>query len=182
MKAVLKVFLLLSIPLFSFAQTNTIDSLKQLLKSEKQDTNRVLLLNQLSLAYRLTKPDTALALTQQALSLSRKAAYTSGEVKSLSGIASIFRITGNYPRALQLHLEALKKAEAISDERTASTIFLSIGIDYEYLNDYRQAVNYTLKVLAIGKRLREEARINTSSLNLGNQYEKLNMFDSALFY
>ena len=112
MRTALKVFLLLSIPAFSFAQTNTIDSLKQLLNSEKQDTNQVLLLNQLSLAYRLTKPDAALALTQQALSLSRKAAYAAGEVKSLSGIASIFRITGNYPRALQLHLEALKKASA----------------------------------------------------------------------
>jgi len=182
MNAILKIFLVLTIPAFSVAQTNSIDSLKQLLKNEQRDTSRVLLLNQLSLAYRLTKPDTALAMIQQALSLSKKAVYASGEVKSLSGIASIFRITGNYPKALQLHLEALKKAEAIPDERTASTILLSIAIDYEYLGDYRQAVNYTLKVLAIGKRLHEEARINTSSLNLGNEYEKLNMFDSALFY
>lgn len=174
--------LFLVIPIFSNAQSNTIDSIKQLLKSEQPDTTRVLLLNQLSLAYRLTKPDTALTLTQEALSLARKASYVSGEARSLSGIASIFRITGNYPKALQLHLEALKKAEAIGDERTASTIMLSIGIDYEYLGDYRQAVNYTLKVLAIGERLREKPRINTSSLNLGNEYEKLKMFDSALLY
>jgi len=182
MNAIIKIFLLLAIPAFSNAQTSTIDSLKQLLKSEQRDTSRVLLLNQLSLAYRLTRPDTALVMIQQALSLSKKAAYAPGEVRSLSGIASIFRITGNYPKALQLHLEALKKAEAIPDERTASTILLSIAIDYEYLGDYRQAINYTLKVLAIGKRLHEERRINTSSLNLGNEYEKLNMFDSALFY
>ena len=182
MNAILKIFLLLAIPAISDAQTNTIDSLKRLLRSEQPDTARVLLLNQLSLAYRLTKPDTALAMIQQALSLSKRAGYVPGEVKSLSGIASIFRITGNYPKALQLHLEALKKAEAIPDERTASTVLLSIAIDYEYLGDYRQAVNYTLKVLAIGKRLHEEARINTSSLNLGNEYEKLNMLDSALLY
>src|SRR6188474_1659905 len=182
MNAIIKIFLLLAIPAFSNAQTSTIDSLKQLLKSEQRDTSRVLLLNQLSLAYRLTRPDTALVMIQQALSLSKKAVYAPGEVRSLSGIASIFRITGNYPKALQLHLEALKKAEAIPDERTASTILLSIAIDYEYLGDYRQAINYTLKVLAIGKRLHEEPRINTSSLNLGNEYEKLNMFDSALFY
>src|SRR5829696_7923829 len=98
MRAILKIFLLLAIPAVSNAQANSIDSLQQLLESEQRDTSRVLLLNQLSLAYRLTKPDTALAMIQQALSLSKKAAYPPGEVKSLSGIASIFRITGNYPK------------------------------------------------------------------------------------
>lgn len=157
MNAIFKIAFLLAVPALSFAQSRTLDSIKQMLATEQTDSTRVMLLNQLSLAYRLTKPDTALVLTQQALTLSRQAGFVPGEARSLSGIASIFRITGNYPRALQLHLEGLKKAESIGDERTASTILLSIGIDYEYLGDYRQAVNYTRRVLALGERLRDRA-------------------------
>ncbi len=64
MRKVLKLFLLLTVPVFAGAQTRTIDSLKQALQTEKRDTSRVLLLNALIRAYVSFRPDTALVLAQ----------------------------------------------------------------------------------------------------------------------
>jgi hypothetical protein len=114
MRIITGLLFLFLLPYFSTAQTTTIDSLKQALQMEKLDTGRVLLLYHLSRAYMYSRPDTALVLTQQGLSLSKKIGFKRGEALNLTGMATVLGITGNHPRALQLSLEALKKAEAIT--------------------------------------------------------------------
>ncbi len=68
----LLLLLLLLQSVFTDAQINKIDSLKQALQNEKQDTGRVMLLNELSFAYVTSKPDTALFLAQQAVTIARQ--------------------------------------------------------------------------------------------------------------
>jgi two-component system NtrC family sensor kinase len=182
MMSVRKIILFLLLPAFSDAQINTIDSLKRLLQIEKQDTSRVLLLLQLSRAYLFSRPDTALVLGQQGLLLARETGFTKVEVRCLNRIASIFRLTGNYPKALQLDLEALKKAEAIQDKTTIAIVLRSIGSDYIYLGDYRQGINYARKALAISKTLNDQQGVASSLGNIGWCYAELNMLDSARIY
>jgi Na+/H+ antiporter NhaC len=50
-----------------YAQTNRIDSLQQLLKTETKDTSRVMLLAGLGGIYMYSKADTTMLLAQQAL-------------------------------------------------------------------------------------------------------------------
>ncbi len=182
MRKLLKLFLLLAVPFFAGAQTRTIDSLKQALQMEKQDTSRVLLLNALSRAYMYSRPDTALVLAQQGLLLANKTGFARGEAQSLNGIAIVFLLTGNYPKALQLNLKALKKAETINNQVLAARIFLSIANIYASQGDHHQAVAYTKKVLAMAESLHEQRSVLISLLNLGDLYEKLNRLDSALSY
>ena len=182
MKRILKLFLLLALPVFAGAQTHTIDSLKQVLQREKEDTSRVLLINILSHAYVSSRPDTALLLAQQGLLLAKKTGFAKGEVISLYRIAQVFLLTGNYPKALQLNLEALKKAEAIGDKVLAAKVLGNIGNTYVYQGDYLLSVGYTKKGLAMVESLHDQEGILTSLLNLGDTYEKLNRLDSALSY
>lgn len=86
------------------------------------------LLNKLSHVYLYSRPDSALVLAQQALALAKKSEYIKGEAQSLNGIAKVFMTTGNYPKALQLFLEGLKKAEAVGDEQMTPRILSNIGI------------------------------------------------------
>ena len=88
MKRVLKIFLLLLLSPCCKAQTNTIDSLKKLLQIDKQDTGRVMQLVRLSFSYIYSKPDTALLLAQQGLSLSNKIGFAKGEALSLNIITN----------------------------------------------------------------------------------------------
>lgn len=55
-----------------------IKSLKILLQKEKQDTGKVMLLTALSLAYSSSKPDTAMLLALQGLSLSQRIGFDKG--------------------------------------------------------------------------------------------------------
>jgi len=164
------------------AQTNVTDSLKQLLKTETKDTIRVNLLVNLAITYQYSKTDTALLLAQQALSLSKKTDFTKGEALSLNRIGSIFNITGNYPRALKLNLEALKKCEALRDKEGIARALANIGNVYGSQGDYRQSINYTSKALAISESIHDQSSILYRIVNLGNNYEKLNMLDSAKYY
>ena len=151
MKRVLKIFLLLLLSPFCKAQTNTIDSLKRLLQNEKQDTSRVMQLYRLSTNYMYSKPDTALLLAQQSLSLSNKIGFAKGEALSINQIGTVFTSTGNYLKALQLHLKALKIAETSQDQKTIAVVLGGIANDYANTGDYRRAIDYDSKALVIHK-------------------------------
>ena len=182
MKSVLKIVLLLLLSPFCKAQNNTVDSLKKLLQIEKQDTGRVMLLYQLSKSYAYSKPDTALLLAQQSLSLSNKIGFVKGEAISMNNIAILFLNTGNYLKALQLHLKALKIAETSQNKRAIAIVLGNIGTDYSNTGDYRRAIDYTFKALVINKAINNLEGVGIATINVGDVYEKLNMLDSALIY
>ncbi|MBN2762631.1 MAG: tetratricopeptide repeat protein [Bacteroidales bacterium] len=161
------------------AQSRTVDSIQQLLQNEKQDTTRVMLLNELSWLYFLNKPDTALILSQQALVLSSQTGFVEGEANSLDRIGSVFTYTGNYSKALEFHLKALKTAESVNDEKTMTSALANIGNDYSSIGNYREAVNYYLQGLAIARRIKYNRGILICLGNLGDAYEKLDILDSA---
>src|SRR5690242_6305373 len=108
MRSVLIPILLLLAPNFLKAQSQVMDSLKHRLQTETVDTTRVLLLNRLGHLYTTFKPDTAMIFAQQGLTLSKGIGFTKGEVGSLIIVGNVLQVTGNYPKALQLRLEALK--------------------------------------------------------------------------
>jgi signal transduction histidine kinase/large-conductance mechanosensitive channel len=182
MRRIIKLFLLLSIPVFSNAQTNKTDSLKQLLKTEKEDTSRAKLLLNLSFSYIYSQPDTALLLAQQSLSLAKKKNFTRGEANSLNAVAVVYVNTGNYPKALELYLEAQKKYQATQNKRGIVMVLGNIGNIYSGQGDFRKSINYTFQALAIAKSINDQRLILTNTANLGDSYEKLNMLDSAKHY
>lgn len=182
MKTIVKIFLLLFIPAFAYAQNNTTDSLKQLLRTEKADTSRVQLLNQLSRFYLNFRPDTAMLFAREGLSLAKKAAFVKGEAESLNRLGNVFSITGNYPKALEFHLDAAKKAETAGEQEMVVKVLGNIGIDYALHGDDRQAIVYIRKGLGMAESLRLQNTVLTSLINLGAEYEKINVLDSALIY
>ena len=108
MRMLVTIFLLLSLNSICNAQTKTIDSLKQLLQTERQDTSRIRLLKLLARSYLYSKPGTSLLLCLQGLSLSQHAKFTMGEAFCLEGMADAFDILGNYPESLENYLMSLK--------------------------------------------------------------------------
>lgn len=164
------------------AQANAIDSLGLLLQTEKQDTSRVLLLNQLSRLYLRSSADTAAVFARQGLVLAKKIGFAKGEAIALTRMGNVFHFRGNYPKALELHLEGFKKAEAAGDEKTIEVTLSNIAIDYNALGNYRSTVDYSFKALAIARHLDDKNGIITCLGNLGDSYEKLNILDSARLY
>src|SRR6187200_1526000 len=117
----MKIFFIISIFLtglffYSNGQNpRVVDSLNQLLTKTGQDTNRVKLLMQIGSEYFFTRPDTARAIAEKALALSRELHYVRGVVANLNELAEAIRFLGNYPLALKLNFEALQINQEMKD-------------------------------------------------------------------
>jgi tetratricopeptide (TPR) repeat protein len=165
-----------------FAQPNPIDSLRNLLRYEKEDTTRILLLDKLSYVILYSKPDSAMFLAQQAFALAKKNNFAKGEAESLDRIANAFRITGNNSKALELDLQALQKAEAINYVDGIIDDLNNTGLAYYYERDYQQSISYYHRALMLAERIDDKPHLDYVLGNLGESYQKLNKLDSARYF
>ena len=184
MKKNILLLLLLLCGLITNAQfgIRAIDSLKQLLATEKEDTAQVMLMAQLSRAYSTSKPDTALLLAQQGLELSRKMHFKKGEFSCLRMTGNIFVNTGNYPKALEIYLQVLRIAEELKDDVSIGTALSNLSDVYFYEGDLKRSVDYSQRGISIYKKLKDSFGLNSALANLGDTYEKNNQIDSGLHY
>ncbi len=173
MKKISLLFLVSISILSGNAQTNVIDSLKQLLQKEKQDTSRVLLLNQLAFYYFQSKPDTTLLLAQEGLLLARKAGFEKGEAESLNRIGDAYGSLSNYPKSLDYLLQGLKINENIKYQRGILMSLMSIARNYSLLDDYRKALDYSFKAKEIVEKNKDEKNYTAVLYNIGDFYTQL---------
>lgn len=190
MKRFCLILLLFFLPLWLVAgQTPETDSLRRLLIQTQSDTSRVLLLVQLSIAYRSFKPDSSLILTRQALRLARRITYVKGEGRALSELGSILRFRGDFPQALKAYFGALQINRAGQDRLGEANTLAFIGSVYKETSAYRQALYYHQQ----GKKILDELSNNRTNRrhvsgvmlqlsNIGDTYEKMNRLDSALLF
>ena len=164
------------------AQTNTKDSIKQLLQNEKRDTGRVLLLADLSRQYIDSKPDTTLSLAMQGLALSRRIGFEKGEAASLYRIGNAFGVLGNYPGEIQSYLEALKINERINNLDGIQRNYSGIGIFYRGQGEYRKALVYLFKAKELAEKLNNTSSLAIILINIGEEYYGLKIYDSALLF
>ena len=184
----MKIFFIISIfvtVFFSYADgqnPRVVDSLNQLLTKTGQDTNRVNLLMQIGNEYFFTNPDTARAIAEKALALSRELHYVKGVVANLNELAEAIRFLGNYPLALKLNFEALQMNRQMKDINGEARTLTFIGYDYVEFREYRQGLEYLLTANKIDKETNNQLRQTFSLTNIANAYDLLKMPDSALYY
>ena len=176
------IFICILIALQVTAQQNKIDSLHQLLATAKEDTTQVNLLNQLSRSFYNSKTDSALIYANRAREFSQKIGYVKGEVRSLTLIGSIMIMTGNFPKALEIGLEALTKSEALGDERLIASSYRLLNGVYSEQGDRKQALQYGLKEKKINEKINDERTLSSNLVNIGNDYRQFDQLDSARIY
>lgn len=136
----------------------------------------------LGFEYLESKPDTTMVLALEALSLARKIGYTKGEAASLNRVGNAYRAFGNnYPKAMEIYLQALKLNEKINNIDGIQRNYTNIGVIYNLQGDYRQALEYFFKA----KALVDDNNKNSSSIiiaNIGASYSNLKIYDSARIY
>lgn len=164
------------------AQQNPTDGLLRQLKSPMPDTSRVLLLDQVGRTLMYSKPLVAMQYAKEGLALSIKLKYPKGRARLLNRMGSILRITGNYPKALEMHLNSLKVAEEHDDLEGMAKTLNNLGILYSEQNDSKKAIEYYQKTKAIAEQIKDESLVRVSLSNIGADYAILNQLDSARFY
>jgi Tetratricopeptide repeat len=166
----------------SVAQYKKSDTLKILLSAEKQDSNKVNLLWQLSNEYQDNKPDTALLLAQEALQLARRIKYVEGESKALALLAAAQYYMGNYPQALENYLLKLQIEEKRKIPKDYSVALNNIGLMYVLLGEYDNAITYLHKSDSVETANNLNYMKHSVMLNMGEAYFRKNKLDSSFAY
>jgi two-component system, NarL family, sensor histidine kinase UhpB len=147
-----------------------IDSLLQVLKTAKEDTTKVNILNAVGTEVSYSNPDTAIILGNYALSLSKKAASKKHIADSYHAIAAANAGKGNYPSSLENNFKALSLREEIADKSGIAKSLCSIGSDYCDQGDYPKALDYGFRGLKMDEELENKNGIAISLLRIGNVY------------
>ncbi|WP_295655318.1 tetratricopeptide repeat protein [uncultured Mucilaginibacter sp.] len=181
-----KTILLLLAVLFvigeSRAQSRVIDSLKALLKKEKRDTARVNLLCDLAFLFQPAKPDTAIKLGFEALSLANRIHFSKGEANSLNRIGAAYNPTGNSPKAMECFLQALRINEKIDNPEGTARNLGNLALVYSDEGDQHRAIDYDFQALKIFERINQKLLSSVTLTWIGRFYLILAQYDSAMVY
>jgi tetratricopeptide (TPR) repeat protein len=178
----------LCLSLFAFplshlgAQSRKIDSLRVVLKTAKDDTNKVNTLNALSFAIFSGKPDTAILLAKQASALAAKLKFTRGDANGYGKAGLGFWAKGKYDSALAYESKALKMFEDIGDKRGQAINLANLGNVHFSQGDLYAARDYDLKALKIVEDIRDKRLQSIYLNNLGNICNGQGDFTKAIDY
>src|ERR1035437_1344725 len=120
-----------------FACINTLlaqntDSLLILLKTDKEDTNKVIHLYTICKKYNLlSEYDKGLICGKQALALAKALDFKKGEATAYNNIGNIHTNQGNYPEALKMFFASLKIYEETDSKKGIANSYNGLGIIYK---------------------------------------------------
>ncbi|HWY33315.1 MAG TPA: tetratricopeptide repeat protein, partial [Nitrosopumilaceae archaeon] len=131
-------------------QQKKIDSLKKIITLEKEDTNKVNDLNDLSWKLlNIPNIDQALEYATKGKKLAEQLNYKKGISSSLNTIAGVYRKTGDYVKAEEYYTQQLKIREEIGDKNGVAASLVGIGTCHHLQGNYHLALEYYLKSLKL---------------------------------
>ncbi|WP_298789365.1 tetratricopeptide repeat protein [uncultured Allomuricauda sp.] len=161
------------------AQTQKIDSLKNLMKTA-DDTTMVNLIRWQGNYTRQTNPQKAIQLYKQSIEKSKEIDYKRGEIKGMYAIGVSNGMAGNYAESLSYFKQSLSLAEEHNEFEDISMNYGSLGIVYKRIGDYSTSQEYYLKDLKLADSLQLDTDKSDTYINLGILYDLMDQQDKAI--
>jgi serine phosphatase RsbU (regulator of sigma subunit) len=158
------------------------DSVVKLLDKTGEDTNRVVLYQELRKLYGYNSPTKSFEYAKLALELAQKINYLRGTASAYAGLGSFYRQQGDYAKATEYQLLALKIYEKIGKYTGISAANNNLGVLYYRQGNWQEALKYYRRALLLAVANKEEEDEAVYLLNIGEVYQELNQYDSAIFY
>lgn len=158
------------------------DSLEQLLKTQKADTNRVNLLNNLAWEYKFDQPDKARELLDSSIQLAKKLRFQKGQATALNFKGVVEDIHGNSDQALDYFQQALQLRQELGDLKGVASLYNNLGNVYENQGDYLSALDHYQRSLRIREELKDTTRMMRAYYNMAIVQESMGNYPEALDY
>lgn len=174
-----KFILLLSVWLLLFSQTSmaqsnvSIDSLHQQLASAKQDTSKVILLNEISQYYYNTTIDSSKFYAEQALALAEEKGFIFGQALSKKSLINILWENGEHKKALLFFEQALELFEQTNDLAPVATLLKTWVSAFLQIGEYEKAITYGEKYLKVAQQLKDTEHEGGALYQLGFLYARV---------
>ena len=167
----------------STAQSREIDSLKSVIATQSDDTNKVNSLNALSRSFFSSNSDQAIEHATKAKDLSEKINYSRGLALALKNSGIGYYKKGNYVEALSNWEQSKKIYEKNGDKKGVANMLSNLGVIYRDQADDEKALELYLQALKIAEEIKDSVRTMTVLLNIGTIYgEKPATYDKAIDY
>ncbi|MCC7332954.1 MAG: tetratricopeptide repeat protein [Flavobacteriales bacterium] len=149
------------------SQDKEIDSLWNYVNTAKEDSNMVYTYQTLGFrcGWQKGNYDTAIALVNKAVELSKKINYKDGLASSYNKLGIAFYERSDYPKAIDYYYKALAINEVMGNKYGRASNIGNIGIIYQDMNEFDKALNFYFLALSIHK---EVGDIEGQAANLGN--------------
>ncbi|MEO6884305.1 MAG: sensor histidine kinase [Bacteroidia bacterium] len=165
------------------AQTNSYpDSLLSVLKTSKEDSEKVKTLNELAWEYSSSDLKKARAYGKNSVDLATKLNFYKGRSSAYNTLGNVASDEGKNDEALGFYLLSLKDKETIKDKKGIATVNNNIGIIYRIKGEFKQALNYYNTALTIRQELNNKQGIADCYNNIANIYRDELRFDEAINY
>lgn len=178
--SIIALFLIWKISFLS-GQIANIDSLKQALTISREDTNRILICQELAYSYAKRALDSALIYADKGIQLSKKLNYQKGEALCLMRMAIYYRLSRVSAQGMQYALKALALFEKQNDTENIILCNLLISWTLEDQEYPRLALGYVLKITPIAEQTHSKS-LHYCYSTLCTNYKALNILDSALVF
>jgi len=173
-------------------RSRTTDSLRQVLRTYGQDTNRVNGLNNLASEIGSDNPDTAITIANEALSLSRKLKWKKGEAWVELGLGIFNRNKTDIKEAIVHYNNALNicetliasqnPADAITGKKVKGKTLANMGSVYHDQADFARALDYYFKGLKMMEEVGDKKSVRITFGNIAGVYSEQSDFPKAQEY
>ncbi len=185
-----KIFLIISIWTTSIevtAQQSKIDSLRQVLQTQKEDTNKINTLNALSRRLRQSGDyDEGKKYANEALLLSQSVpvgnvkGWPKGEANAYNNKGMMNQIQGNSSEALKNYSNCLRISQEIGYKVGEANAYNNIGLINQEQGNYSEALKNHLAALKISEEIGFKRGIANAYQNIGDVYSRQNNYAEGL--
>ena len=152
-------------------QNRAIDSLSALIKTDKNDTSKVMHLVKLCREnIKRGLYDNATLNSNMALQLAQQLNSAKGIAIAYDNIGEVFWYRSDYPKALENWLNAFKSYEKTKNKKSIARILGSIGAIYLGQADYAKALDYYLQALKLAEEIGNKSSVANGLSNIGSIY------------
>jgi len=184
-----KYLLLLTFVVYGYYNTyaqnkyGVIDSLKNVVQTEKDDSNKVNTLNRLSRKENaLNEYDSALSYAESAQLLAEKIGYKKGMSEALNNIGPIFAHRANPRKELEYQLKSLALCRQMGYKKGTAAALTNIGSSYYFQGNYSKALDYDFQALKVAQDAKSNSLIAEATGNIGYIYNDEENYPKALEY
>ena len=158
------------------------DSLLHALTGMKEDTNKVMTMLRLGVAYLGNQPDSAIYYAKAFSSLSKKIQYPTGLANGLSMQAVVLSNQNKKEEALAMDREAIEVAEKAHLKRPLAHVYNNTAAIYNDIQDYPNALDYYLKAESIYENISDSASMAMIYGNIAWIYNDLGEYKNEYSY
>ena len=170
------------LPTLAHTQSPLADSLLQLLPLAPNDTNKVILLNDIAWEFKFEQPTQAREHLAQSIALSQQLGFLKGEGQAYNFLGVIATIHGEPDLALSNYQKAIEIRQQLGDRKGVASIHNNLGNIYLQQNNYKDAIAEFKQSLRVREELNDSLRVARVTHNLAKVFESMGDYSEALNY